>query len=253
MVTCEYCNKEFNSITILKTHQNSKFCIKNKVIYNCATCNYTTNDKTKYNVHMNKKKPCKKEDTNNNKLEKLIEKQNEKIDILEKQIKKTRVMNNYNYIIANYKDALNIEDCINSNNISADMLERCKKLSLKNGAIYILDSLCNIDADKRPIHCTDMSRLKYIVKSEDKWSIDNNAEKIKSNMSPAIMEVYKEVYKDLMKNSVTQDEKLAIMTKMCSDLLDINVEKSCINAIKSTVGNYSIKNINGNMLIEEVI
>jgi hypothetical protein len=83
------------------------------------------------------------------------------------------------YVINNYKDAHNIEDLLNS-----PLTDEEKQYIFENGSILgcykLLQSRCidNIDVDKRPFHCLDVSRCKYLLRSKNDWGVDQCGEQI---------------------------------------------------------------------------
>ena len=48
----------------------------------------------------------------------------------------------------------------------------------------------NIDVDKRPFHCIDSSRSKYILRENDNWSIDDRGERVARHAYDAIRPIY---------------------------------------------------------------
>lgn len=259
-VTCTHCNKEFISQAHLKRHQNAKTpCTERKSVYICDICGYITKDKTRYKKHCERKTDCSINRTTNLRAEIqkdleekfdvktriMEEKYNEKIKKLEKKVNdKKRNTINYNFIVNNFDGAFNIEDCMNPENITQDILDKCRRVPLKDGAIYILDSLCNIDPVKRPIHCTDASRLNFLIKSENDWMIDSNAEKIKSHMNPVVASVYNTVHGEKLNDKNRSiEEKLLHMDTMSKELNSASVNKSCSDAIKKTTSCYLAKNL----------
>lgn len=138
MPICENCGKKCQTNQALSKHMNSKRCPANKVIYTCEICDaYTTSDNSKYERHV---KSCKlrRDKLINKKLDLLIEKQErEKIktqsqieNLKAKIAKKKRPVINNNYIIANFNNAVNIEDCMAIENITDEILDKCKKLPM---------------------------------------------------------------------------------------------------------------------------
>lgn len=255
---CELCGKKFISEYHLKRHQNSiKKCTDPVHIYICDICGYNTKDKSKFTRHKNRKNPCKKKalDINDQlvNMTNTIREMNNQIKTLTKQNKKPRIMNNYNFIISNYNDAKNIEECLHIDNISDEIFQKCKNTPLKNGSFLILDQLCNIDESARPIHCVDVNRNNYVIKSENKWCKDPKAETIKSHMIPIVTNVYNNVHKEKMQEkNLSIDEKLSRMADM-DELRSINVNKACENSIKKSASNYTmqINNIDTGLLDDD--
>ena len=68
------------------------------------------------------------------------------------------------------KDAMNINDFVESIRLGAAELERVGELGYVNGMANLITSqLSTLDVHKRPIHCSDSKRHVMHVKHEDKW------------------------------------------------------------------------------------
>jgi hypothetical protein len=81
------------------------------------------------------------------------------------------------------KDALNINDFIDSLKITLDDLLFSKKNGISKGITDVMiKGLKELDVYKRPIHCTDIKRDIMYIKDEDKWHKDNNHYKIKNTI-----------------------------------------------------------------------
>jgi len=253
---CKTCNICFTHNSEYKRHQKLKnSCIKINE-YKCEKCDYTTVDKTRYTKHLNRKTSCSKENINKvSDLEEKIDGMKNKMEILEKKLKEKQKgpkVINYNFIVNNYVNACNIEDCMNIGKITPELIEQCKNMSLKNGSTYILDGFCNMDKEMRPIHCTDASRMNYIVRSENAWRKDPGGEQIKNNLSPLVEGVYKKVHIEKIRDEEIVDdieERLRRNEKMSTELNCKYIDKSCLNAIKKSSANYLVKNME--MLMEE--
>ena len=71
------------------------------------------------------------------------------------------------------KDAININDFINSIDISFDDLEHTAKNGYVDGITNIIvQNLRELDTYKRPIHCSDVKRGTLYFKHNDKWEKD---------------------------------------------------------------------------------
>lgn len=246
---CDKCRKWFKTNFLLSRHKNSKkSCIQEPVIYKCE-CGYTTDHKGNYEKHLARKTPCTRKTSEIEELKTIIkemsENQTKTLAKLEKTAKQAakRPTINYNFIVNNFNNALNIEDCLSMENITEDIIDKCKKLPLKDGSTYILNSLCDIDPKIRPIHCTDANRQNFVVRSEDTWSVDNKGNTIKSHIKPVVTDVYNDIYKDKLKDSGTLDDRIKLSETMSKELMSGHIEKSCNNTIKTTAAKFAVKNI----------
>ncbi len=98
----------------------------------------------------------------------------------------TNNTNNFNlnvFLNEKCKDALNINDFIDSLKITLDDLLFSKKNGISKGITDVMiKGLKELDVYKRPIHCTDIKRDIMYIKDEDKWHKDDNHDKIKNTI-----------------------------------------------------------------------
>ena len=84
------------------------------------------------------------------------------------------------------KDALNMNDFIKSIEISLEQLDYTKKNGLALGlSNAIVENMNKLSLYERPMHCTDIKRETLYIKEEDKWTKDENKEKIKNAIKKA--------------------------------------------------------------------
>lgn len=84
------------------------------------------------------------------------------------------------------KDALNMNEFIKSIEISLEQLDFTKKNGLAIGlSNAIVENMNKLSLYERPMHCTDIKRETLYIKEEDKWSKDENKEKIKNAIKKA--------------------------------------------------------------------
>ena len=77
------------------------------------------------------------------------------------------------------KDAMNINDFIDSLQLQLSDLEEVGKLGFVDGiSNIIVKNLKALDVHKRPVHCADKKREVIYIKDENKWEKDND-EKLK--------------------------------------------------------------------------
>ena len=89
------------------------------------------------------------------------------------------------------KDALNMNDFIKSINISLEQLDFTKKNGLIDGlSNAIVENMNKLSLYQRPMHCTDTKRETLYIKEEDKWTKDDNKEKIKNAIKKASTKNY---------------------------------------------------------------
>jgi predicted RNA-binding Zn-ribbon protein involved in translation (DUF1610 family) len=73
------------------------------------------------------------------------------------------------------KDALNISDFVDSIKLQLTDLETTGRLGYVEGVSKILiKNLNELDAHKRPIHCSDLKREVLYIKDDDKWSKEDD-------------------------------------------------------------------------------
>lgn len=76
------------------------------------------------------------------------------------------------------KDALNIDDFMDSIKLTAEDLEQTGKLGFVQGITRIfLKGLENLDVTQRPFHCTDVKRETMYIKDQDVWEKETNEKK----------------------------------------------------------------------------
>jgi hypothetical protein len=71
------------------------------------------------------------------------------------------------------KDAMNIQEFVNSIQLNMSDLENVGKLGYVEGiSNIIIDNLQKTDVCKRPVHCSDIKRETLYVKDDNKWELD---------------------------------------------------------------------------------
>jgi hypothetical protein len=120
----------------------------------------------------------------------LVEQNKELHNTLIKISKQKTVINTTNNITNNQfnlnlflneecKNALNIEDFVNSLQLTVNDIEETGKLGYTQGISRIfVKALKDLDVNMRPFHCTDIKRETVYIKDQDSWEKEN-AEKTK--------------------------------------------------------------------------
>jgi hypothetical protein len=152
-----------------------------------------------------------------------------------------------NYVVQQYPNAKNIEDCIKLENIPKMTLTECEDLYFTDGAMKIFKGLCDLGEENRPIHCTDASRCNYIYKSNDVWKIDVGGEAIRNHFFPVIQEAYTQVHKKRIKDNPGNS---TIIGNYLTEMTSANVKKICQKTLKKLSNDFLAKNSRNSRLIK---
>jgi hypothetical protein len=77
------------------------------------------------------------------------------------------------------KDALNIDDFMNSLHLTVEDLEETGRLGFVQGITRIfLQGLKDLDVTRRPFHCTDIKRETVYIKDQDRWEKETTEKKL---------------------------------------------------------------------------
>ena len=143
-------------------------------MFQCPNCNFSCKKKGDWSRHIATKKHLKLEQDNID-LKKIILKQQEQIDLQQKQINelipkiKNITNNKFNlniFLQDKCKDAMNWNEFINSLQIQ----ETNDNQSISQ---LICNELYNLGMYKRPIHCLDIKRKKMCIKNKNVWEHDD--------------------------------------------------------------------------------
>jgi Zinc finger, C2H2 type len=275
---CEICHKGFETNGNLLRHMKKKnkcFAADNEK-YKCDICGKKFQKKSNYNDHLNRKNQCRHPSITHDEFNQLSEKMN----IISKYIKipqnqmqpelliniensnnnTTNTSNSHNntmnassstclinYVVNQYPNAKNIEDCIKLENIPKMTLTECEDLYFTDGAMKIFKGLCDLGEENRPIHCTDASRCNYIYKSNDVWKIDVGGEVIRNHFFPVIQDAYTQVHKNRIKNNPGNS---TIIGNYLTEMTGTNVKKICQKTLKRLSNDFLAKNSKNSKLIK---
>ena len=188
---CEKCEYKTNKKSSYDVHL---LCIKHNLTtpllptcktYSCSKCSKPFNDRTGLWRH-GKKKCVEPETPTDTKLltdaiMKLVEQNSELMEMLQSNKTNTPTnitTNNVNnnsfnlnvYLNETCKEALNINEFVDSLVLNINDLENTARIGYANGISKIfLTGIQKLEVCKRPIHCSDMKRNTLYIKSENKW------------------------------------------------------------------------------------
>jgi hypothetical protein len=198
--TCEYCHGIFAKTNKTRHYSNCKIMKDNIVNIEIKQLQNLT---LQLKEQLNKKDRIIENKIKN--IEKELNEKNEKrIHTIEKdmfELMKTIVLtnknnsvtnntnnttnkinnNNYNmyYIINNFTEAENIEDLLKAP-LTKEELDYIHKNGSILGSYKVIKDRCITDKDvsKRPVHCTDIPRKKYLLRHNNEWIIDAKADQL---------------------------------------------------------------------------
>jgi hypothetical protein len=212
---CEVCNfvsgKKSDYTRHLGTAKHKKnnantTKIHQKALYTCE-CGRDFNDRSGLWRHTKRCKQVEQEETKENVLSdgtllvELIKQNNEfkslmveqagQIQSLQKQMmdiyKDGKTVNSHNtnsnnkvslnlFLTEHCKDAMNIQEFIDSINFSIEELEETNKLGFVEGISKIMvNKLRELNTYERPMHCTDVKRETLYIKEHDSWQKDDGS------------------------------------------------------------------------------
>jgi hypothetical protein len=95
------------------------------------------------------------------------------------------------------KDAIDIQEFVNTLNYSTENLEKNMKLGYTKGiSNMFLDGIRDIPVEKRPMHCSDEKREKLHIRDNGAWISGNNS---KERLTQVIADIANQNYKTFQK------------------------------------------------------
>ena len=155
------------------------------------------------------------------------------------------INNNQQYTIQMFlndkcKNALNLEDFINSLQITLDDLDITTNRGLIEGVTYsVLKGLEKLQIHERPIHCSDLKREIMYIKDQDAWNRDQNNDMLKQSINKVADKQLKsfpkweEGHPDYLDNDLEQEKYMKFMGNATVDLSE---DPKAISKIIKNVG-----------------
>jgi uncharacterized C2H2 Zn-finger protein len=261
---CQHCGKFFSKQFNLTAHLNKKNpCVENSMFEKmsgmikqqqevCETLMEKIGTVTTIPQTQNLTKTDHLDNTNTTNNSQTVTNSNNTQNITNNQTNSNNTMHNMSnsyliqYVINQYPNAKNIEDCIKLENIPKMTLSECEDLYFTDGAMKIFKGLCDLGEENRPIHCTDASRCNYIYKSNDVWKIDVGGEAIRNHFFPVIQEAYTQVHKNRIKDNPGNS---TIIGNYLTEMTGTNVKKICQKTLKKLSNDFLAKNSKNAKLI----
>lgn len=149
---------------------------------------------------------------------------------------------NMYYIMNNYNDAYNYEDLM-SHPLTAEEISTIENMDPAPACVNLITSRCidNIDIEKRPIHCLDTARHKYLLRTNGNWEIDMNGRRILDGSTNLIRNHFIDRYAKIRGTGNPPEERM----KFC------NVMKN-INSVESDGKKHVLGTIVNKLLVQNV-
>ena len=141
------------------------------------------------------------------------------------------------------KDAININEFIESLQIQLQDLENTKELGLVQSISNIfIKGLNELDVYKRPIHCSDTKRDILYIKDEEKWEKHLEKDKIKekinelANKQRVSIKQWTDAHPNWMEDEKLKDEYVKLVNQLMQPLEEIDKDQNKIikNISKTT-------------------
>ena len=246
--TCKDCNKEYKDYSGLWRHKKKGYCNGNEtneqsIIENENITNANRDIKILTNMVMDVVKQ------NQELTNKIIDicKNNNSTSILNSSINShNKTFNLQLFLNETCKDAMNINDFVDSIKLQLSDLERVGEVGYVEGiSNIIVKNLKDLDITERPIHCTDKKRETLYIKDENKWEKeDEEKKKIKTvikkvaNKNIRLIQKFKEVHPDCGKSTSKysdQYDKIIVEAMGGSGDNDLEKEEKIIQRISKNV------------------
>jgi hypothetical protein len=143
------------------------------------------------------------------------------------------------------KDAMNINEFVDSFNLQVSDLENVGRLGYIEGmSNIIINKIKELDVNKRPIHCSDIKREIFYIKDEDKWEReDSNNTKFRkvikrvSGKNIGMLNAWREIHPDCLdSDSIYNDIYMKlIIAAMGANDIDGNENKIMKKVAKEVV------------------
>ena len=123
------------------------------------------------------------------------------------------------------KDAMNIQDFVNSIQLNVTDLENVGKLGYVEGiSNIIIDNLQKTDIYKRPVHCSDIKRETLYVKDDNKWEVEGpehskmvNAVLAVEHKNVGLMGEWASIHPKCMNSNTKDNDQYFKLSKIITD------------------------------------
>jgi hypothetical protein len=146
------------------------------------------------------------------------------------------------FLTENCKDAINMQEFIDSLKISiADLNSTKDKGLLESVNNQIIRNLKELEINKRPIHCTDIKRDVMYIKDKDVWEKDTNNKILKSSIESLAekqvsnFSLWEDSNPEYMETTNGQNAYLKLLSNITKD---VHKEEKATNKIIKKIGKH---------------
>ncbi len=186
IIVCDYCGKEISYTRHIKRHYNS-----------CKEYTHAKYIEEKNNIIKELKNELEEYKNSEKEYFEIFKQFTKKLGTPDNTINNTinnttnnTTINNVNmfFIMRSYTDALNYSDLMKAPLTDAEtqcMIDHGGEEGCYN--LIVTRCIDGIALEKRPIHCVDGARQKFLLRNDDTWEIDSKGEKIINTIYPKIV------------------------------------------------------------------
>ena len=142
------------------------------------------------------------------------------------------------------KDAINLSDFLNQVKLSLEDLVYTKHHGYSKGISNIfVKHLNDLKPTERPIHCSDIKRLQFYVKDEDKWEKDTEHSKIDKSIQNITRKQVKQIkeWESKHPNWNEDDKETELYMTMVYQVMGSNDEEQIENIKRELGGSIDLK------------
>jgi len=233
---CEYCKKTFKFRNNKSRHYNrckDKRAVEKELELNMLMAKYKELEEANKRLENEREKIEKEKEMINKEKEEYQKEYMEIIKCFKEGVLKQVVVNNndnrtYNqvFIMNNFNDAYNFDDLMNKP-LTMDEIKMIKNEGAVVATCKLLKTRCidNIELEKRPIHCTDKTRRKILLRNNDEWKIDFGGKQTLQKTYPLVRSVYKLDSKTVpIKKLIFNSEQLLAMETNDNKIIDYVID-----------------------------
>ena len=260
---CEDSEKNLNNSNKFKCICGKEYKHKQSLFNHKIKCEYKgKEEENELNIEINKNKIEKVDEDKEKNLINILMEQNEKLldtikdqtEVINNLGKEVKHIGNNNVINSNntniivmlnneHKDALNLDEFVNSLTISLEDLNLTKDKGLVKGITNaFIKNLNKLDKNKRPLYCLGTKKDTIYVKDKENWEEDNKNLKIRKSINKVAFEQRKAIDKwteanpEYLSLDKKQEEYLKLIKNTTQVLENTNDEdkivRNIVNGIK---------------------